>query len=329
MQRLYLLLYCIIFASTSFAQTVYRVLPGTNLFISSNTIFTADSFSITPSVGFTLQNVSFSKYPAITHASFNNHITRVYGFSATTAGFSGSVLITYADAELNGIAEADLRLNIHNGSNWQSFSNNTNNSTDNTVLTNSISSMALNEITLASVGSALPLKWGPVLVYRGQGKTIIEWTTMQEKNVTYFDVQKSTDGNNYTTVIANIPATNTLSEQKYRKEDVYTTDRIYYRIKQTDIDGKFSFSPIASIAAKSNDDQLLLYPNPVTSHFIVTGKDARNITALELFTTTGSHVKKWIKAQAVYTVDGLPAGVYKIRIQIAGGTVQYKTIIKK
>lgn len=328
MQKVYLLLYCIIITTASIAQTVFKVSPGTNLFISANTIFTADSFSITPSTSFNLQNVSFSKYTNIAHAANNSYIARVYGFSATTASFSGSLQVTYRDAELNGIAEADLRLNIHNGTYWQSFSNNTNNSTANTVLTNAISGIAFNEIALASVGSALPLKWGPVLAYRHQEKTFIEWTTRQENNVDYFDVQKSTDGKNFMTVLSNIAATNTSNEQSYRQEDVYDAGRIYYRIKQTDTDGKFSFSSIATIAAENSTEQLLLYPNPVAGSFIITGKDAKNITALELFTAAGSLVKKWKEVQPVYTVEGLPAGVYKVRIQKADGTLHYKTIIK-
>lgn len=129
---------------------ILTVSPGTDMTIKSGTVFSADSLILTPSADFTLSNLSLKKSTAVSHALPNPYIARVYQFSNNSNPFKGSVQINYRDgAELKGIAESSLTLNIYNGTKWNAYAPTTRDATNNYVLTSGINCVALNELTLA------------------------------------------------------------------------------------------------------------------------------------------------------------------------------------
>src|SRR6187397_1495605 len=96
--------------------------PGASLTIQNGTQLHADGLTLIPSADFILSNVVLSRSATAIHPPVNIYISRVYQFSNTSNAFSGSVQIDYTDgAELNGIPEANLTLNIYNGTNWTAY----------------------------------------------------------------------------------------------------------------------------------------------------------------------------------------------------------------
>jgi hypothetical protein len=118
---------------------------------------------------------------------------------------------------------------------------------------------------------ALPLYWLSVDA-KAVSKTAIKinWSTTTEINTAYFEIQRSTDNSNgnYTT-IGTLPAQNNSGTvNSYALTDQYTfTDgtRYQYRIKQVDIDGRYTYSPIKTVKFNLGQDVRIwqVYPNPV------------------------------------------------------------------
>jgi hypothetical protein len=176
MKNRYTLFVLVLFFSNAHAQE-FSVAPGTDLHVSPGTVFSAGGIAFTPDAAFTLNGLSLSRNSTTAHPVANGHITRVYLFSGNTPAFSGSIQIQYSDAELNGIPEPALRLNVHNGTSWQMLGNNVNDGDANYVLTSSVNSQVLNELTLAHALFPLPLQWGDVTAYRKGANVNIQWTT--------------------------------------------------------------------------------------------------------------------------------------------------------
>ena len=147
------------FASLQIHAQIITVQNGTSLTIQSGASFYANGLTLTPSADFTITNVTLTRNNTITNPSYNTSINRAYKFSATTPAFSGTVRIDYQDAELNGLSEPPLQVNIHNGVSWAAYASATNDVTNNYVVSTAISSVALNELTLASSLGTLPLVW--------------------------------------------------------------------------------------------------------------------------------------------------------------------------
>ncbi len=109
---------------------------ASGLTLRAGATFFADGLILTPSADITLSGMSLSRNSTVSHATSNPYISRVYRFSANTPAYSGKVQINYIDpGELNSIPEANLELNVHNGTQWQSISG-TDNASLNYVLRN-------------------------------------------------------------------------------------------------------------------------------------------------------------------------------------------------
>ena len=102
-------------------------------------------------------------------------------------------------------------------------------------------------------------------------KVLLDWITASEFNNDYFTVEHSGDGINFES-IANVHGAGTSSIYHYYE----TTDenplegQSYYRLKQTDFDGKYSFSKIRSVVTDgtlTENNLMVRYvaPNPFGS----------------------------------------------------------------
>ena len=102
--------------------------------------------------------------------------------------------------------------------------------------------------TTASItSSSLPIQ---LISFDGQctGKGLqLEWTTASETNNDYFTLQKSADAINFVDVANVSGAGNSNTNQYYDLSDVpFANALTYYRLKQTDFDGNFTYSDIIS-----------------------------------------------------------------------------------
>jgi hypothetical protein len=109
----------------------------------------------------------------------------------------------------------------------------------------------------------------------------LSWTTLSETNNQGFEVQKSIDGTNFSTIgfvaskAANGNSSNTLD---YGFEDKnVASGKSYYRLKQVDKDGKFSISATQSVELTSNTSfAIKALQNPVQSNMVLNVKSNIN-----------------------------------------------------
>lgn len=89
----------------------------------------------------------------------------------------------------------------------------------------------------------LPIELGQFYLNQTDNNTTIYWTTLSETNCDFFEVQKSIDGINFTTIGKVMGSGNSSHEIRYHFTDYELTEgTVYYRLKQFDFDGKYDFS---------------------------------------------------------------------------------------
>ena len=125
---------------------IIAVASGESFNVKAGTIIGAEGLDITPSSDFSLTS-SLTRKATVSNTTTIAHINKSYKFGATTAAFSGSLQSNYQDAELNGLAESNLKLLYHDGSNWITDSGSTNDATANRVST-TLTAKTLNELSL-------------------------------------------------------------------------------------------------------------------------------------------------------------------------------------
>lgn len=96
--------------------------------------------------------------------------------------------------------------------------------------------------------TTLPIE---LLYFRGSEhrfENVFDWSTASEYNNERFTIEKSADGIDWVPVAIVPGAGNSSSQRFYRASDYRAEKAInYYRLKQTDYDGKFEYSDIISI----------------------------------------------------------------------------------
>jgi len=95
---------------------------------------------------------------------------------------------------------------------------------------------------------------------------VLNWSTATELNNRDFEVQRKTDQTDWQT-IATINGAGTSTEPRnysYTDNSVQSNTKYYYRLRQNDFDGKFSFSQIIEVDISAPKDFNLHqnYPNP-------------------------------------------------------------------
>jgi hypothetical protein len=112
--------------------------------------------------------------------------------------------------------------------------------------------------------SITPVHFTSVTALQQGHNTGVSWNVQNELNIKQYQVEKSTDGINFTRV-ATIKSTggNKLSS-KYDWEDAATvTGTYFYRICGVDIDGALTYSQVVKIKMGMANQSVTIFPNPV------------------------------------------------------------------
>jgi hypothetical protein len=99
----------------------------------------------------------------------------------------------------------------------------------------------------AITATALPVTFADFSATAANNGVQLKWTTSQEQNSDFFEVQRSSDGNNFTTVGTVQAAGNSDVPKNYQFTDNDPFDGIsYYRLRQVDKDARFAYSRTVS-----------------------------------------------------------------------------------
>ncbi|MDZ7295808.1 MAG: hypothetical protein ONB14_10365 [candidate division KSB1 bacterium] len=120
----------------------------------------------------------------------------------------------------------------------------------------------------SNVASAttLPVELSRFVARAGEGQVVLEWTTQTESNNYGFEVQRQDGRSLEWKVVGFVPGSGTTSRpHTYCFVDRRLSARTYYyRLKQVDNDGTFTFSPVVEVVVAPPASSALVgnYPNP-------------------------------------------------------------------
>jgi alpha-tubulin suppressor-like RCC1 family protein len=188
------------------------------------------------------------------------------------------------------------------------------------------------------VAKALPLRF---LDFSGQlqeQRALLSWTTADEINTLDFEVERSLDGQAYQAIGA-IPAKNLPGTHSYFFTDNNLPSiptNLYYRLKQRDQDGRFSFSSVVLLKTMaSTTDRILIYPNPVANLLQMNiQSDRRQPMSWQITDAAGKLIMRGQREliagnqQWGLELGTLPAGLYFLRVTMGGQQIN-KRFLKK
>ncbi len=142
---------------------------------------------------------------------------------------------------------------------------------------------------------------------------LLKWITATETNNDYFTIERSTDAKSWEIVAVVDGAGNSNQVLKYTYPDYsFKTETTYYRLKQTDFDGSFSYSEVISVVSNKEILDVNIYPNPTTGILIVKGNEIEQIEIVDVTGKTISNITMNGDMQSV-DLSNLAKGVYFVK----------------
>jgi hypothetical protein len=162
---------------------------------------------------------------------------------------------------------------------------------------------------------------------------LLKWSTYTETNNSHFEIQRSADGRNFQKIgVYVVPDGNSISIMNYQFTDYNpVAGANYYRLKQCDLDGHFTFSDILRFdLQKQSRNSWTAYPNtvqkggsitltilsiiPQKAHLVLSNSAGQRVSGSYLSLHRGT-------ATYSFNVGNLPAGTYYLTLYETGGAM--------
>lgn len=290
-------------------NTVYNV---TLYIMNTNTLGTCGSSALLPNLQFIVEyyNSTTSSYQTLT--SFNS------GFIPQSA--SPTWLLVGGNF-VNPVGNTTIRYRIINNSTGGCGND-----------------LAIDDIKFArgvTNASTLPVTGFQLTAQTNDNVVNLQWQTLSEINTSHFIAEKSVDGTNWNAIDSVAAAGYSSLQKNYHSNDYKAGYLNYYRIKQADKDGRFTYSNIIRVNVTAASAKV--YPNPFVSQVqvdiiaaasqkavvVITDMQGRKILSKSWNLTKGNN------SYVITEVKQLPAGMYFIEVKGTDGTAIYKTAIMK
>ncbi len=238
----------------------------------------------------------------------NLRITQYHGTSAsgTPGTYSGAIeMIDPDDFNVSWLANIGLWMVNFNVTGFSGF----------TVTTDQAATLPLN-----------------LLSFTGQlvnDKTMLKWETANEINTHHFEVEESTDGTNFSTLVT--LSANGSGDNTYSTQDAQThTGNNYYRLKSVDIDGRFTYSQVVLVKiSASGKAMFFVYPNPAAKQLVVQHGNPNSVAHLTVYNFQGqkmSTISANGSGQTTIDVSRLTPGNYVIEYRSDSEIIREKFV---
>ena len=180
-----------------------------------------------------------------------------------------------------------------------------------------------------SGSGTLPLTWIAVTgMLDDQGHATIDWK-VQEHNVVSYSVEKSVGSGSFVPLGTVAGKGDGLNSYQF-KETETLAGTAFYRIRQTDFDGKLSYSIVMKLDATSDAGSLSLFPNPGSDHLFIDGLQGNEMYRAVVTDLLGHVIlqKEISSGQNEIFMDALSRGAYLIKI-MGNGMVTTLKFVKR
>jgi hypothetical protein len=290
----------------------------------------------------TVYRDSYTYYGAGTSVS----VARGFTFQPSKTAISKFDLVfSYLNADMNGIAESNLRLfRSDNGDiPFEKLDITALNTSAKTLTKEGITGNLAALFTLGDVVNPLPVTLVSFTAApTSQGGALLRWITASETNNKGFAIERQLGKGQAWEQVGYLNTGNSTNGSTYTYTDKNLANApyaslAYYRLRQEDQDGKFSYSPVAVVARQAEvaSTALQLSPVPVSgSSLLLTFAEANQAGAeISITNTQGQRLfSQTTQANSdsalSLPVESLAAGVYIVSVRVPGQAIRHARFVK-
>ncbi len=253
------------------------------------------------------------------------NLTYTYGASAFTQTNPATVYLFKRPSKSNGTWGTTISANSVNVGTGE-------------AVFNGITSFS--QTTFGTATAPLPVELKDFNAVRANGVTKLNWSTATEVNNDRFEILRSVDQNKWEvigivdskTVSGN---SNELLKYSFNDNTRFTSQQVYYRLKQVDFDGTSALSQIVQVSIEFEQSVAVsTYPNPVDDQLTIeldspfSGEAFIKLTSLNGREIFNRKIKTSLGLNSFsINTSGLRAGIYVLNVN--AGDKSFKTKIVK
>jgi hypothetical protein len=290
----------------------------------------------------TVYRDSYTYYGAGTSVS----VARGFTFQPSKTAISKFDLVfSYLNTDMNGIAESNLRLfRSDNGDiPFEKLDITALNTSAKTLTKEGITGNLAALFTLGDVVNPLPVTLVSFTAApTAQGGALLRWITASETNNKGFAIERQLGKGEAWEQVGYLTTGNSTNGSTYTYTDKNLANApyaslAYYRLRQEDQDGKFSYSPVAVVARQVEvaSTALQLSPVPVSGgSLLLTFAEANQAGAeISITNTQGQRLFSQTTqansdAALSLPVESLAAGVYIVSVRVPGQAIRHARFVK-
>jgi len=158
----------------------------------------------------------------------------------------------------------------------------------------------------------LPLKLISFKALLQNNRVNLTWETEDEAQIDHFEIERSYN-NGAWELIDRVPAFNSPGRHTYYQADNHPVRGVtFYRLKQTDQNGSFSYSRTVNVNFQGSGP-ISIIPNPASGEVVIQSEN--RISAITLTDLNGKIIKQYsYSVSNRYTLGNIAAGMYIIKI---------------
>lgn len=176
----------------------------------------------------------------------------------------------------------------------------------------------------------LPVTGLDLVVTLSGSTATVNWITLTEINTRSFEVERSTDGRNFSYINTVGAAGTSNRERKYIVRDLLPeAGTYYYRIKSIDRDVRSAYSLVRRVDYLHAGNEILISPNPYKSGFNIS--NLHQVKRLDIVDLSGRIlISKMLNNQQAIRLEAprLPAGLYHLKVTKRNGEYFYRKVVK-
>jgi hypothetical protein len=158
----------------------------------------------------------------------------------------------------------------------------------------------------------------------------LDWVTTAEVNNDYFNVEHSVDGINFTSISKVMGAGNSEQILNYSTEHHTPMSGVsYYRLMQTDYDGKTSYSDKQTVEFETDEVIFDIYPNPFSGETTFHTSEDLKDASLIVYNSHGAvkEIENVSGQTFTFERENLRSGLYWIKVVQGGKVITVEKVV--
>ncbi len=183
----------------------------------------------------------------------------------------------------------------------------------------------------ANCSGVVPLKFTNYALRQTRGDKVENlWTTANEINVSHFNIQRSINGRDFTTIGKVVASNKSYNEYSFMDNGQQSTadGRLYYRIESIDFDGRKQYSEIRNVELGIRNGGLSVYPNPAKDFVTIECAGANKLLVIDNLGRTIKQFNNLTQPQ-ILNCKQLSNGVYIVKAIMINGDIKTEKLIVK